>query len=146
MNSNDTELMKQVVHTHRTSCWSSWPREFGELIPSPHSWIFTSVSVDFIPRSYLLTSAMVRIAVNFAPNCGTEPIRYVTLHLGDRRVAAFAPLQKSNQKHSSYVWTESLSGMVWFRAGAWTIREKCEQSLRLIALSIHWQLRMNPDD
>ena len=88
MNSNDIELMKQVVHTHRTSCPSSLPRGFGELNPSPHSWIFTSVSVEFIHRSHLFTSAMVWIAVTFPPNCGTEPIRYVTLHLGDRRVAA----------------------------------------------------------
>ena len=35
----------QVVHIHRTSCRSVWPRGFGELNPSPHSWIrFTSVS------------------------------------------------------------------------------------------------------
>ena len=88
MNSNDIELMKQVVHTHRTSRRSSWSKVFGALNSSPHSWIFTSGSVDSIPRSYLLTSAMVGIAVNFAPNCGTEPVRYVTLYLGDRRVAA----------------------------------------------------------
>ena len=51
MNSNSTEL-KQVVHTHRTSCRSSWPRGFGKLNTSPRSWIFTSVSVDFSLSSY----------------------------------------------------------------------------------------------
>ena len=34
MSSNGTEL-EQVVHTHRTWCRSGWPREFGELSPSP---------------------------------------------------------------------------------------------------------------
>jgi len=77
----------EVVHTHRTSCRSGWPRGFGELNPSPHSSIFTSVSVDSSPRSYLFTS-MVQIHVQTAPKCCTEPLRYVTLHLRDRRGAA----------------------------------------------------------
>jgi len=121
---NDTELMKHVVHTHRTSRRSSWSHGFGALNSSPHSWIFTSVSVDFIPRSYLFTSAMVGIAVNFAPNCGTEPIRYVTLHLGDRHVAASLRYRNRTKitvlmcKQNSYpVWLscrrKSYPGLVW---------------------------------
>ena len=31
-------------------------------------------------RSYLFTSATVRIPVHIAPKCCTEPIRYVLLH------------------------------------------------------------------
>ena len=48
----------------RTSCRSGWPRGLGELNPSPHSWIFTSVSVDSNPRSNLFTSATARIPVH----------------------------------------------------------------------------------
>ena len=77
----------EVVHTHQTSCRSGWPRRFGELNPSPHSSIFTSVSVDSSPRSYLLTS-MVQIQVQTAPKCWTEPLRYMTLHFRDRRGTA----------------------------------------------------------
>ena len=53
VNSNGTEL-KQLVHTHRTSCRAGWPRGFGELNLSPHSKYFlplmapTSVS-EWIP-------------------------------------------------------------------------------------------------
>ena len=35
------------------------PRGFAKLNPSPHSWIFTSISVDSSPHSYLFTSTMV---------------------------------------------------------------------------------------
>ena len=50
------------------------------LIPSPHSRMFTSVSVGSILHSYLFTSATtVRIGVHSAPKYGTETIRYVTL-------------------------------------------------------------------
>ena len=77
----------EVVHAHRTSCRSGWPRGFGELNPRPHSSIFTSVSVDSSPRSHLFTS-MVQIQVQTAPKCCTEPLRYVTLHFRDRRGAA----------------------------------------------------------
>ena len=71
----------QVVHTHQTSCRLSWPRGFGALNSSPHSWIFTSVSVGSSPRSYLFTSATGRIGVHTAPKYGKKPIR-------DRRGAA----------------------------------------------------------
>ena len=36
--------------THWTSHRSGWPRELGQLNPSPFSWIFNSVSVGFSPR------------------------------------------------------------------------------------------------
>ena len=38
MNSNGPEL-EQVVHTHRISSWSAWPKGFGKLNPRLHSWI-----------------------------------------------------------------------------------------------------------
>ena len=69
----------------RTSCPSGWPGGFGERNPNPHSWIFTFISLDPSPRSYLFTSATVPIPVHIAPKCGTEPIRYVTLHFRDQR-------------------------------------------------------------
>ena len=78
----------QVVHTHQTSCRLSRPRGFGALNSSPHSWIFTSVSVGSSPRCYLFTSVTDRIGVHTAPKCDKKPFRYVTLHFRDRRGAA----------------------------------------------------------
>ena len=39
VNSNGAEP-EQIVHTHRTSCHSGWPRGLGELNASPHSFTF----------------------------------------------------------------------------------------------------------
>ena len=50
MNSNSARL-EQVVYTHQTSCRSGWSRGLGELIPSHHSWNFSSFSVGSSPRS-----------------------------------------------------------------------------------------------
>ena len=58
------------------------------LIPIPHSWVFTSVSMDSSPRSYLFTSGTVRIPVRAAPKCATEPIWYVTFLFRDQCGAA----------------------------------------------------------
>ena len=66
-----------------------WPRGFGALNSSSHSWIFTSVSVSSSPRSYLFTSARGRIGFHTPSKYGTKPPRYVTLHFRDRR--GFAP-------------------------------------------------------
>ena len=54
----------QVVHTHRTSCRGGWPRGFGELNSSPHSWIFAPVSVGSSRHSYLFTSVTGLIGVH----------------------------------------------------------------------------------
>ena len=54
----------QVVYTHRTSCGGGWPRGFGKLNSSPHSWIFALVSVGSSPHSYLFTSVTGRIGVH----------------------------------------------------------------------------------
>ena len=95
MNGNGPGL-EQVVYTHRTSRPSSWPRGFGALNSSSHSWIFTSTSVGSSPLSYLFTSATLRIPVHTTSKCGTEPIRYVSLNFRDLR----------------NVWTEGQSGIV----------------------------------
>ena len=47
-------------------------------------WTRSQSSVDSSPRSYLSTSATVRISVHTALKSGTEPIRYMTLHFRDR--------------------------------------------------------------
>ena len=63
--------------TSNISYRSGWPRGLGKLNPKPHSWIFSSVSVDSSPRSHLFTSATVRrILVHTAQRarCGIEPI------------------------------------------------------------------------
>ena len=82
-----------LIITH-ISRQRGWPRGSGEPDPSPHSWIFTSVSVDSNPRSYLFTSDTVWVTVFTALKCGTEPIRQVKLHSRDRRGAA--PLRCRN--------------------------------------------------
>ena len=83
-----TEL-EQAVHTHRTSCRSGWPRGFGELNPTPKSYIsVTSVSVDSGPHSYLLCSATVPITMLITQEYVTEPSQYVTHHFRDRPSAA----------------------------------------------------------
>ena len=52
-----------MFHTHRTSCGSSWPRgAWGSKSQS---------SVNFSPRSYLLTSTTVRIPFHSSKR-GTE--------------------------------------------------------------------------
>ena len=56
-------LRDRVVHTHRTSYRSGWPRGLGELKRKPHLWIFVSVSVGSRPRCKSLTSATVWIPV-----------------------------------------------------------------------------------
>ena len=101
VNSSSTEL-EQVVYKHQTSCRSGWQRGFGELNPSPYSWIFSSISVGPSPLSYLFTSATSRIPVHTAPKWGTEPIRYVTLHVRDQQAQLRSlTVQKQRQKSVS---------------------------------------------
>ena len=47
----------KIVHTHRTSRRSSWPRGFGARNSGPHSWIFASVSVGSSPWYHVFTCA-----------------------------------------------------------------------------------------
>ena len=102
----------QVVHAHQTSRRLSWPRGFGALNSSPHSWIFTSGSVGSSPRCYLFTSATGRIGVHTAPKYGKKPIRYLTLHFRDR-------LGTTSLRHRSLTVTtvlmcEQKPYLVWF--------------------------------
>ena len=104
MISNASTELEQLVHTHRTSYQSCWPRGLGELTPSPMSRIFFSVSVDSSPRSHLFTPVILpwqseHLSVHTAPKYGTESISYVTFHFQDQC--------------SVPVWTEALSGMVF---------------------------------
>ena len=75
--------LEQVVHTHRTSC--GWLTGFGELNYSPHSFIFTSISVVSRARFHLFTSCTIRIPVHTAKKSDTGPIPSVKLHCRHRR-------------------------------------------------------------
>ena len=102
---------EQVVHIHRTLCRSVWPRGFGELNPSPHSWIFTSVSPHFQP-------SLIFIYFRYGPNT-VHPFRTYPIcdaPLSWSALRSFAPLQSSRQNHRSYVWTEALSGIIFVPA------------------------------
>ena len=114
MNSNGPR-MAQVLSIHWTSCWSGWPRGLGDLNPSPISWIFTSVSVDSSPRSYLFNSTTVRIGVLTAPKYVPNPIRNVTIHFRDLRGVA---LRQRNCAEITVLGSEQEPYPVWFSCGA----------------------------
>ena len=92
MNRKDPERHKSF--THRTSHRCGWPKGFGALNSSPHSRIFTSVSVSFRPRPYLFTSATGRNRCAHRTNYiwhNTYPICDAPLSRSARR--SFAPSQ-----------------------------------------------------
>ena len=111
VNSNCPGL-EQVVHTHHL-CWLA--ERFGALNSNPHSWIFTSVSVGSSPRSYLLTSATVRVPVDITSKYGTEPIRYEALHFRDRRGAA-SLCYRNRAEITVLEWKEALNGIIFVSA------------------------------
>ena len=85
-----------------------WCTKFKCSLPNQ---ILTSASVGSSPRSYLFTSAMVRIPVHTAPKYGTKPIRYVTLHFQDRRGPAW--LRRSNRpfyRYDGHIESRSIMG------------------------------------
>ena len=90
---------------------------FGELIPSPPSWIFTAGSA---PLSYLFTSATVLIHMH----------QSVALTKSARR--SIAPSQKRRRNHLSYVRTEALSGMNFVPAQKLYIFFLCEHCLNQV--------------
>ena len=98
----------QVVHTHRKSCQSGWPRGFGELIPSPYLWMFTCILVDSNPP-FLFNSTKVRFAITCS-QCkkrkkrGTQKIMW-------RSTFETGAAQLRSITHRSHVQTETLSGM-----------------------------------
>ena len=81
---------------HRTSCRSSYPRGSGELNPSSHSWIFTSVSADSSACSCLFTSATVRIPCYTVPRCGIACAR-----LSDSTVGTWIKKQSENKTRAT---------------------------------------------
>ena len=85
---------------------------FGELILSPYSWKFTAVSVDSRPRSYLLTSATLRIPVHTAAKCGTiwRPTFEISSVQHRSAVTEIAPKLPSLCVNRSPIWYS-------FRAG-----------------------------
>ena len=83
-------------HAKGRNEWPTMTDRFGELNPSPPSWIFTASSA---PLSYLFTSATVLIHMH----------QSVALTKSARR--SIAPSQKRRRNHLSYVRTEALSGM-----------------------------------
>ena len=66
-----------------------------------------------IPLSELFTSAADQIPSHTTPECGTEPIRYVTLHFRDRRGAA--TLRYRNRAKITVLMCEQKPGMVFVR-------------------------------
>ena len=111
MNSNGLgrhKLFTQIEHRAR----ARWPRGFGALNSSPHSSIFTSVSVVSSPRSYLFTSVTGQsMAQNlsdmsrFTFKIGAAELRSVT------KIAPKSPFLCENRSPIRYD----------FRAGAKTI-------------------------
>ena len=116
------EKLSAIVWTATEQNWSKsfthiehrrrgWPWGFGELNPSPHSWIFTSVR-QWVQSSLLLIH--FRYGPNTCSYCTTlwhrtYPICDSPLSRSARR--CFAPSQKCHQNHRS-VRTEALSGMI----------------------------------
>ena len=119
---------QKLVHTHRTSCRHDWPRGFGALNSSLHSWIFTSVLVGSNPRYYLSTSPTVWIPVHTTPKSGTERIRYVTLHFRDGCGAA--SLRHKNRAATTVLVCEKTPYPIWFSWRRESYPLLCEHRLK----------------
>ena len=74
-------------HCFGTPTWPPWRhvktlycsrKGFGALSSSPHSWMFTSVSVGSNPRPYLFATATVRMGVYTAPKYITKAIQHLS--------------------------------------------------------------------
>ena len=64
-----------------------------------------------IPLSQLFTSATDQIPSHTTPDCGTKPIRYVSLHFRDRCGAA--ALRYRNRAKITVLMCEQKPGMVY---------------------------------
>ena len=102
-----TAFLEQVISTHRTSCRRGWPRGSSFLNPSPYSWIL--LLSQWIP---VLAPTYSRIPVHTAPKCGTEPIRYVTLHFRDRRGTVL--LGYKNRSEITVLMCDQKPYALWF--------------------------------
>ena len=107
MNRNGPEL-ERVFHIHRASHGSGWPRGFYQLNSSPHSWIFTSVSLGSNPRSYSFTSSMVRTAMIIVAQKLVQSLwRSPFIHFQARRRAAslrFFPTVFLCEQKPNLIW------------------------------------------
>ena len=117
MNSNATEL-EQVLPTHilLTSCRSSWPRGvcFSVSIPIltpenllPCQWVSVPFSTYSLPPPD-------RMPDHASTKCGTEPIRYMTLHFPAASRSFAPPLLKSHRKTFTVPMCQQKSCPVWF--------------------------------
>ena len=81
MNSKGTEL-EQVLHTHWTSFRCVWPRGFGALKSSPHSWISSSTDSSLIHFLYGANtcSHCIKVLKRPYPICHT-PLSRLALEL-----------------------------------------------------------------
>ena len=81
MNSKGTEL-EQVLHTHWTSFRCIWPRGFGALKSSPHSWISSSTDSSLIHFLYGANtcSHCIKVLKRTYPICHT-PLSRLALEL-----------------------------------------------------------------
>ena len=87
--------------THRTSCRNGWPRGYGALNPSPHSWIFSSTLADSRPRSHWFTFPLVYH-------------KQWNQNLFDMQRSTFKT--SAAQPRRSYVWTNALSDVLFVPA------------------------------
>lgn len=92
MNSKGTEL-EQVLHTHWTSFRCVWPRGFGALKSSPHSWISSSTDSSLIHFLY---------GANTCSHCikvlkRTYPIRHTPLSRLALELRSFTEIARKSQ-------------------------------------------------
>ena len=111
---------EQVVHIHRTSCRSGWPRGFGELNPSSHSWIFTSVSPQVAQRLSVIApiNSLPLWTKYRSPVQNLSDMRRSTFVIGAaqlRSVTEFPPKSPFLRVNRSPIWYN-------FRTGAKGIR------------------------
>ena len=85
---SNQSINQSINQSHRTSWRHDWLRGLGALNSSPLSGLFTSVSVGSSTRFYRFTSATGRIGVYTILKYDKKPIRYLMLHVWDRRGAA----------------------------------------------------------
>ena len=85
-----------------------WPRGIGALNSSPHSWIFTSVSVGSDPGSHEFTSTTGWIVFTLHQSMVQNPsdMWRSAFEIG---VAQCHSSQKLRHHNRSWVWTEALS-------------------------------------
>ena len=87
---------------------------FTDLVNTKLGYIYTWT--DCFPCRQEKLSGIARTHVHKAPKSEQKPFRYVAILFQLRRRRSFAALQKSGQNHLSYVWTETLSDMVFVSA------------------------------